>query len=74
MGNKKFDLTADLVDASDEKDASLTINKENNNKRVTITFGVSEHFRNEYKIWCTKNNLSMKQALINSFELLKSNH
>ncbi len=73
MGNKKFDLSSKLVSVSKEEPAPVIID-EKNEKKVTITFGVTEDFRSEYKAWCAKNKMDMKAALIESFQLIKNHY
>lgn len=73
MGNKKFDLSSNLVKVP-KVEAVSTITDEKSEKRVTMTFGVTEDFRSEYKIWCAKNKMDMKKALIESFQLIKNHY
>ena len=76
MQKKKFDLTAEIVNIDDdgaERDISISEAKIKppEEKKVLITMSVEESVRKEYKIWCARNGMQMKDAFIKGFELLK---
>ena len=78
MQKKKFDLTADLVDVSDEKTSTNHLSQqveknliENKGKNILLTISVEESFRAEFKSWCARHRLKMNEAVIKGFQLLK---
>lgn len=78
MQKKKFDLTADLVDISDEKMPTTHLSQylekkpiENKSKTILLTLSVEENFRAEFKSWCARHKLKMNEAVIKGFQLLK---
>lgn len=81
MQKKKFDLTADLINLSEESTVNVSAdqNIENNrkinnsvkNKTVSLTVSVEENFHAEFKSWCARHRLKMNEAITKGFQLLK---
>lgn len=81
MQKKKFDLTADLINLSEESTVNMSFNKNdvnnqkssNNvkNKSVSLTVSVEESFHAEFKSWCARHRLKMNEAITKGFQLLK---
>ena len=77
MQKKKFDLTADLINISDEpKPLPLPekVELEKTNKNILLTIAVEESFRAEFKSWCARHRLKMHEAVKKGFQLLKEKH
>lgn len=78
MQKKKFDLTADLIDISDEDKRKVqpsqnivrTVLKKEK-ETILLTVSVKESFRAEFKSWCARHRLKMNEAVIEGFQLLK---
>lgn len=75
---KKFDLTADLVNISDEaKEYNLNNTKERSSlkdKTVLLTVSVKESFRAELKSWSARHRMNMNEAVVKSFQLMKEKY
>ena len=80
MEKKKFNLTSDIVDISSDKNIDIAKGEEvskattapnRQDKYVSLTVGVQESLKREYKIWCVENRMNMSEAFKEGFSLLK---
>ena len=86
MQKKKFDLKHDLVQVdlgknnnndyfvSDKKINKKEESPQKKEKQVLLSIRVDEKFHKEYKIWCAKKGINMKDAFLTSFELMKKQY
>lgn len=83
MKKQKFNLDSDLivVDEVIEEVKETAVSKKQEDYKVTkserlvkITLEVPESVRHEIKHWCAKNNLSIKDALLQGYQNFKNNY
>ena len=77
MAKQKFELSSSIVETEISKNTAPTKvlkNKGEGSGNCTLNFAVSKEFRSEFKVWCAKKNLNMKEALEAAFNLLKNKH
>ena len=78
MQKQKFNLDSDLIVVDDIDDVKEITAKADSHKitkserLVKITLEVPESIRHEVKNWCVKNDLSIKDALLQGFQFVKN--
>jgi hypothetical protein len=76
MQKKKYNLAEDIVKVGPEKvEASKPVQESKKEEEyILVTLRVKREFRQEFKAWCAKKNLSMSEAVQKAFVLLKDKH
>lgn len=84
MTKKKFSLTSDLIEVMKSDDTAnhqttssqILVAKKSASKKeqVLITIAIEEELKDEFKIWCVKHKLKMREAFIEGFELLQAKY
>jgi hypothetical protein len=86
MTKKKFSLTSDLIEVKTEENNVISNNQSisdnsiinkievKKNDQVFLTIAIDEETRAEFKIWCVKNKLKMRDAFLEGFDLLKNTY
>lgn len=72
MQKKKYDLTSDLINISEEK-KTFQLEKEKSNT-ILLTMSIEEELRAEFKSWCARHRYKMNEAFVQGFKLLKEKY
>ena len=79
MKKQKFSLSDSIVKVEEEQviqenNSKKNIKIEEENSYTLLTVRVKQEFKQEFKAWCAKKNISMSNAVQNAFILLKDKH